>query len=67
MSSIKSKTEFENVRTVQYNTNIGYVSDGLFVPATVTTAALNYTDIARNMPVKFIVPINLNPNSSMEL
>lgn len=67
MSSIKSKTEYENVRTVQYNTNIGYVSDGLFVPVTVTTSALNYTDIARNMPVKFIVPINLNANSNTEL
>ena len=58
---------FENVRTLQYNTNIGYVSDGLFVLVTVTTSALNYTDVVRNMPVKFIVPINLNPNSNMEL
>ena len=67
MSSIKSKTGYETLRAVQYNTNIGYVNNGVFVPVTVSTFARNSNiDIlnTQNNPIEFIVPINFNPNSS---
>ncbi|MBQ6706874.1 MAG: hypothetical protein IJN07_05155 [Clostridia bacterium] len=65
MLSIKSKAGYETARSVQNNTNIGYMSNGEFVAATVNTWAFSAgMTAARNNAVEFIVPINLNPNSS---
>ncbi|MCI6676416.1 MAG: hypothetical protein MSG78_05895 [Clostridiales bacterium] len=64
MSSIKSKTGYKTGRAVQENTNIGYVSNGVFVPVTTRAAALavNAATVV-NSDVVFTVPINMNPNS----
>ena len=65
MSSIKSKTGYEIKRNVQYNINIGYVSNGEFIPVVVSSSAFSFgTVLGRDDHVEFIVPINLNPNSS---
>lgn len=62
MSSIRSKTGYQTGRAVQENTNIGYVSNGVFVPAT-TRAATFPSATKVTGDVVFTVPINMNPNS----
>lgn len=63
-ANIRSKSGYETGRSVQNNTNIGYVSGGEFVPVTVSASARSAAPIVMTAyGVQFIVPINLNPNS----
>ncbi len=57
VKSIKSKSGYETNRSIQYNTNIGYVQNGNFV-------SVVSENNSRNVGVvQFIEQINLNPNS----
>lgn len=65
MSSIRSKSGYETARAVQYNTNIGYFSDGEFVPAITRNSSREINKFNEfNSPIEFVIPINLNPNSN---
>ena len=57
VESIKSKSGYETNRTIQYNTNIGYVQNGNFVSVVLANNRRNVN------VVQFVEPINLNPNS----
>lgn len=63
-TNIRSKSGYETGRSVQNNTNIGYVSGGEFVSVTVNASARSTAPIVMEAyGVQFTVLVNLNPNS----
>lgn len=60
MTSIRSNSGYQTARTVQENANVGYVSNGVFVPVSVATALAANT---MNPLGEGVALDNYNPNS----